>query len=107
MSKLLDMQQLFAQNIGKLIAFAYLNGMELTFGESFDDDGIGHMKNSNHYIRLAQDFCLFKDDKYLTESDEYEILGSYWKTLYHLNRWGGDFKSQDGNHFSMEFEGRK
>ncbi len=107
MSKLLELQQLFVINIGQLIDFAWLNGLELTFGESYDDDGVGHMKNSNHYIRLAQDFCLFKDDEYLTDSDDYEILGTYWKSLHQLNRWGGEFKSKDGNHFSMEFQGRK
>jgi hypothetical protein len=104
--KLLEMQQLFVQNIGKLIAFAYHNKYELTFGESFDDDGIGHMKNSNHYIRLAQDLCLFKDDNYLKNSEEYYQLGQYWKSLHPLNIWGGDFLNQDGNHFSMLFEGR-
>ena len=105
--KLLELQQLFTQNISRLIAFAYLNRFELTFGESYDDDRIGHMKNSNHYIRLAQDFCLFKDDVYLKDSNDYMILGNYWKNLHPLNRWGGDFKNPDGNHFSMEFEGRK
>ena len=79
----------------------------MTFGESFDDDGIGHMKRSLHYIRLAQDLCLFKDNEYLTDSDDYHVLGQFWKRMNPLNRWGGDFASQDGNHFSMEWEGRQ
>ena len=104
--RLQEAQQLFCLNIAKLIIWAYEQGYELTFGESFDDDGKGHMKNSNHYIRLAQDFCLFKDGKYLTDSESYRRLGVAWKALHLLNRWGGDFKSPDGNHFSMEWKGR-
>jgi hypothetical protein len=104
--RLLEAQQIFVLNIAKLILWSYEQGYELTFGESFDDDGVGHMKNSNHYIRLAQDFCLFKDDKYLTDSEDYRRLGEAWKILHPMNRWGGDFKSKDGNHFSMLWEGR-
>ena len=104
--KLSDAQQLFCFNIAVLILWAYKTRYELTFGESHDDDGVGHMKNSNHYIRLAQDLNLFKDDKYLTNSDCYKELGEQWKTLHPLNRWGGDFKNNDGNHFSMLWEGR-
>ena len=104
--KLLDAQQLFCLNIAKLIIWAYDQGYELTFGESFDDDGVGHMKNSNHYIRLAQDLNLFKNNIYLTDSYAYKDLGTYWKSLNPLNRWGGDFVSKDGNHFSMLWEGR-
>ena len=101
------MQQIFTSNIAELIIWAYKAGYELTFGESFDDDGVGHIRNSNHYIRLAQDFCLFWGDKYLKDSESYRRLGEKWKSLHPLNRWGGDFDSKDGNHFSMEFEGRK
>ena len=104
--KLLEAQQLFCLNIAKLIQASFDQGYELTFGESFDDDGVGHMKNSNHYIRLAQDLNLFKGDKYLTLSIDYKWLGEYWKSLHPLNRWGGDFKNKDGNHFSMLWEGR-
>jgi hypothetical protein len=68
--------------------------------------GTGHMKNSNHYIRLAQDLNLFKESTYISVSDDYKSLGKYWKSLNPLNRWGGDFKSKDGNHFSMLWKGR-
>lgn len=104
--KLSEAQQIFCLNIAKLIIWTYDQGYELTFGESYDDDGIGHMKNSNHYIRLAQDLNLFKNDIYLTASDAYEPIGTFWKSLYPLNKWGGDFKNKDGNHFSMLWEGR-
>ncbi len=104
--KLSEAQQIFCLNIAALIYWAYRQGCKLTFGESYDDDGVGHMKNSNHYIRLAQDLNLFKDGIYLTKTEDYARLGQAWKALDPLNRWGGDFKNPDGNHFSMEWEGR-
>jgi len=51
--------------LGKLIIKAYELGYELTLGEGYDDDGVGHMKGSMHYIRLAQDLNLFKDGVWL------------------------------------------
>ena len=104
--KLSDIQQLFCLNIAMLIIWANEQGYRLTFGESYDDDGVGHMKDSNHYIRLAQDLNLFKDGVYLTDSESYQRLGEAWKALNPLNRWGGDFRKKDGNHLSVEWEGR-
>ena len=101
-----EAQQIFCLNIAKLIQWAFVQGYELTFGESFNASKTGHKKNSNHYIRLAQDLNLFKDDEYLTDSESYALLGVFWKSLHPLNRWGGDFKSKDGNHFSMEWGGK-
>lgn len=106
--KLSDKQQVFTHNIGKLIVWAYEQGYELTFGESYDDDGVGHMKGSTHYIRLAQDFNLFVEGQYITDSNHpaYKRLGAAWKALNPENKWGGDFTKKDGNHFSMLHEGR-
>jgi hypothetical protein len=99
-----EKQRLFVRLIGKLIEWTYAQGYELTFGESFDDDNIGHMRNSLHYVRLAQDLNLFKDGKWLQKSEDHGPLGAYWKTLNPLCRWGGDWN--DGNHYSLAHEGR-
>lgn len=107
-----DKQRLFTSLISKLIIFAYENGYELTFGDAFRDHrlhgkigvklGYGHPK-SNHKNRLAVDFNLFKDGKYLTASDDHKELGEYWESLHPDCRWGGRFN--DGNHYSMEYQG--
>jgi hypothetical protein len=106
MSTHVDLQNTFAGNIARLILWAQKQGYQTTLGEGYDDDGTGHMKHSLHYVRLAQDLNLFKNGVLLTKSEAYKRLGDAWKVLDPLNRWGGDFPG-DGNHFSMEHDGRK
>lgn len=108
-------QRAFTQMIARLIDFAYANGYELTFGDAYRDPRLhGEMgvkksyssANSNHKIRLAVDFNLFKDGQYLTSSEAHKPLGDFWKSLDPMCRWGGDFKQADGNHYSFEHGGR-
>ena len=87
--------------VGLFIAKAYEMGYELTFGDAFATTG--HKVNSNHYIRLAVDFNLFKDGKYLDKTDDHLPLGEYWESIG--GSWGGRYG--DGNHYSLEHEGRK
>jgi len=61
------------------------------------------MKNSLHYIRLAIDLNLFKGGVYLTETMDHETLGLYWEGIG--GSWGGRFG--DGNHYSLEYKGRR
>lgn len=96
-----EKQRKFTRMIGQLIEWAYLNGYELTFGDAWAKTG--HMKNSLHYIRLAIDLNLFKDGEYLTATEDYTTIGEQWETMG--GTWGGRF--QDGNHFSIEHEGRR
>lgn len=105
-------QRRFTKMIAKLIDFAYENGYELTFGDAYRDPrlhgdmgfkkGYGHSK-SNHKIRLAVDFNLFKDGKYLTSSEDHKPLGEFWESIG--GTWGGRFN--DGNHYSLEHNGTK
>lgn len=117
-----EKQRIFAENIGKLIQWCYVNDFEVTFGEAtrppevakiYAQQGRG-ITNSLHRIRLAVDLNLFVDiteggdeDIYMPNSEAYRPLGDYWKSLDALNRWGGDFSKPDGNHFSMEHNGVK
>ncbi|MPS58907.1 MAG: M15 family peptidase [Pseudomonas sp.] len=105
-------QRHFTRLVGLLIEYAYQNGFELTFGDAYRDPRLhGEMgvkksyssAKSNHKIRLAVDFNLFKDGKYLTATEDYTKLGEYWESLGGC--WGGRFN--DGNHFSLEHEGFK
>lgn len=105
-------QRKFTEMVGRLIAFAYSSGYELTFGDAYRDPrvhgAVGTTKsyssaNSLHKERLAIDFNLFKDGVYLTRSEDYGKLGEFWESIG--GAWGGRFN--DGNHFSMEHQGRK
>lgn len=107
-------QRQFTLCIAHLIIYAYEQGYELTFGDAFRDHRVHGVpgkklsyshKNSTHKYRLAVDFNLFKDKKYLTSTDDYKELGLYWETLHPLACWGGHFN--DGNHFSFEHNGIK
>jgi len=87
--------------LARLIDFADGHGYELTGGDLYATSG--HMAQSNHYIRLAIDLNLFKDGKYLTSTEAHRPLGEYWESIG--GAWGGRF--QDGNHYSLEHDGRK
>lgn len=64
--------------------------------------------NSLHCERLAIDLMLFKNGVYLTDTEDYRALGTWWKAQNSLCRWGGDFKSRpDGNHFSVTPDGKR
>lgn len=104
LSELGDAQRIFTLMIGKLILYIYDIGLEATLGESYDDDNTGHMKNSLHYIRLAQDLNLFKDKKWLTGDEAtywFNKLHDYWELL-----GGAKRIRKDLNHFSIAYKGR-
>jgi len=91
-------QRIFAKKIGLLIAWAYTNGYELSFGDAARMDNKGHKKGSFHYKRLAIDLNLFIDGVYQRSTEAHRPLGEYWKSLG--GTWGGDFRKKDGNHYS-------
>lgn len=112
-----QLQSVFAVLTAKLILYALSKGYEVTFGEAYRSKeeaerlaklGVG-IKNSLHTQRLAIDLNLFKEGKYLSSSESHKFLGEWWEKqsnppLY-LCAWGGRFG--DGNHYSIEFDGRK
>jgi len=99
----------FVCDVAKLIVFASENGYDLTFGEAwrspqtqkmYVESGKSKTNKSKHLTRLAIDFNLFVNGKYMTQTKDYEILGEHWKTLDFENVWGGDW-GWDGNHFQQ------
>lgn len=76
---------------------------ELGFEIRFVPEHCKHMKSSLHYIGLAKDFDLFKNGKYLINTEDHRPLGEFWESIG--GTWGGRFG--DGNHYSIEHEGKK
>lgn len=73
-------------------------------GHTFKPIGIAR---SVHNHSLAADLYIIVDRQISNDPNEYAILGTYWKTLHPLARWGGDFKGfPDLGHFSFTYEGR-
>ena len=111
-NRLGDKQRIFTRMVADLILFAYENGYELTFGDAYRDPRVHgavgvkdsySSANSVHKERLAVDFNLFKDGKFLTATEDHKPLGEFWESIG--GTWGGRF--QDGNHYSLEHNGRK
>lgn len=102
-------QRLFTKLLADLVAWAYAQGYELTYGRTWmseeENRRIGGHAKSLHCKRLAADLNLFIDGEYQTATESHHRLGDYWKGLHPLCRWGGDFKKPDGNHYSVEHEG--
>lgn len=109
-----ERQSLFVQLVGKLIEHAYSQGYALTFGEAWRTpeqaalnakSGKG-ISRSLHIERLAIDLNLFRDGKFLSDSESHKPLGEFWESLHPDCRWGGRFTRPDGNHYSMTYQGR-
>lgn len=108
-----EKQSLFASLAAILIQEAMRRGFQITFGEAYRSPeeaarlaklGKGIAK-SLHIVRLAIDLNLFRDGVYLSSSESHRPLGEWWEKQHPLCRWGGRFN--DGNHYSLEHEGRK
>ena len=98
-------QRLFVSLVPRLIDYAYSLGYELTFGHAWRTDPNIGLPTSNHRVRLAIDFNLFKDGVYLRTTEAHRKLGEFWEGLHELCAWGGHWG--DGNHYSMKHEGRR
>jgi hypothetical protein len=105
----------FSVQIAYLVLFAVSKGYDIALDEGTDhitvkDPTTDHMKGSLHEIGLAQDVLLYRQGEYLDKTEQYEILGAYWedkgKSLGIPLRWGGRFRSADGNHFAWSWGGR-
>ena len=99
-------QRRFNRMFVRLCLHAELLGYE--YREAFclrcEDCPIGK-KNSNHKKYLAKDLDLYKNEVYLSATEDHRQLGKYWESLAPDARWGGSWG--DGNHYSLEHNGIK
>jgi len=108
---------LFTRLLPRLIDRAHYLGFGATLGELYRPDetvelyalqGRGSL-GSLHPLRLAVDLHLFRHEMdrmiYLTKTEHHRPLGEWWERLDPRCRWGGRFG--DGNHYSLEWEGRR
>ena len=113
MSKLRDKQVQFAKDLALLIQKAFELGYEVTLGEVKRDQRIADLNaaagkgisKSLHLVSLAVDLNLFANDIYLSSTEHHLPLGEWWEKLGPEHFWGGRFN--DGNHYSIGYEGRK
>lgn len=107
-----EKQREFTYMVSLLIQWAYEQGYEMTLGDAYRDPRVfGHTgqrkgygkASSNHKVRLAIDLNLFKDGKFLDKTEDHAPLGEFWESIG--GSWGGRFN--DGNHYSLEYMGRK
>lgn len=114
MGALLERQQLFARLLPRLLDRAHYLGFAVTLGEAHRPDELVELyaldgrgaRGSVHPLRLAIDLHLFKAGRYLTRTEDHRELGEWWEKQNPACRWGGRFTRIDGNHYSLEWEGR-
>lgn len=105
-------QRRFAKMLPVFLQKLHELGYEATLGDAYRDPrlhgaigeklGYGHAK-SCHKLRLALDINLWKNNVYLTKTEDYEPIGLIWESMG--GTWGGRFA--DGNHFSLAHEGMR
>lgn len=100
--------------VPRLIDKAHELGFEITVGDAYRDPrafgapgekGPYGASYSCHKAKLAIDLNLFKDGQYVDTTEGHRELGEWWEQQDESCCWGGRFN--DGNHYSMEHEGRK
>ncbi len=107
-----ERQKQFSRMIPKLLDKAHDLGFEVTLGDAFRDPRVfgaqgkfaGYGRASSaHKNRLAIDLNLFKGGKYMSDTEDHKILGEWWESQG--GSWGERF--EDGNHYSLEWQGTK
>jgi len=114
--KLGHKQELFSRLwMLKLVPKAYELGFQIRGGDLFRDprahgeygEKEGYSSTlSNHKLKLAVDLNITKDGVFQTTTEDHAELGEYWISLHELCRWGGSGGNNDGNHYSLEHNGR-
>lgn len=113
--KLGDKQELFSRLIFlQLIPFIYSRGFQIRGGDFYRDPRVhgeyGEKESysssmSNHKMKLAFDINLMFNGVYQSSTEDHAEIGEYWTGLHELCRWGGT-DGNDGNHYSLDHNGR-
>lgn len=99
-----ERQERFATMLPLLLLKAFEMGFKVRVGHAMRCDNCQTgRKKSLHKKKLAIDINLFKDDQYLTATEDHKPLGEYWESLG--GSWGGRFS--DGNHYSLAWGGMR
>ena len=103
-------QRRFASMAAHLILHAQTLGFAVTLGDAYRDprvfgpmgvrQGYGESRSA-HKHRLAVDLNLFKNGRYLANTEAHRELGEWWEAQG--GTWGGRFN--DGNHYSLKHNG--
>ena len=111
---LLKKQQIFTQDVAKLLKFAEESGFFITFGEAqrpiemqelYFKEGRTRTMKSKHIERLAIDLFVFRRDentgamKWLQSREDVKQLGEFWESIRPENNWGGFWNFIDIFHF--------
>ena len=116
MSPELEAQHEFAHDVALLLQEAERLGFRVSLGEAwrppdlqklYVEQGKSWTMNSRHLARRAIDLNLFKGGVFMEGSEAHRELGEWWEKQHPLARWGGRFKTPDGNHYSLEYGGMK
>jgi hypothetical protein len=97
-----EKQSRFVLCVAKTILYAYEQGYELTFGDTYPGK-FKHSESGRHPEGLAIDLNLFRDGHYCETTEDHAPLGHYYESLDPKASWGGRWN--DGNHYSWG-EGR-
>lgn len=111
--ELLKQQLLFTELIRGLLGQMHGAGYGITLDEAYRPPETAALyakqgrgsKHSCHCQKLAIDINLFRALTYCDQGTDYAPFGAWWKQQHVLCRWGGDFKSRDYRHFSLEWQG--
>jgi hypothetical protein len=109
-----EKQELFSLLIAEHVLWLYSKGYKVRWGDMYRDPRVhgvvGEKKGygaafSMHKDKCAADLNLFRDGKFLTETEDHLESGRKWESRHPLCCWGGRFN--DGNHYSLTHQGRK
>jgi hypothetical protein len=92
---------------GRMVLVEYLTPEFPELARRIKNNAGSGIRNSLHEMRLAKDFNLFVDGKWISmgDSPHWARLGALWESMGDDHRWGGRWG--DANHFSIEHLGIK